>query len=97
MVLRLGGLGPRAQLQAGSGQHDGDRRTSAGISAAPPALSLFGAVTRGAKCPGTNTGKESSGDKLYLVDKKTKHVLVGPDESRARYSGTPSILQLCLE
>ena len=56
---------------------------SAGISAAPPALSLFDAVTRGAKCPPTNTGKESSGDKLYLVDKKTKHVLVGPDESRA--------------
>ena len=56
---------------------------SAGISAAPPALSLFDAVTRGAKCPRTNTGKESSGDKLYLVDKKTKHVLVGPDESRA--------------
>ena len=56
---------------------------SAGISAAPPALSLFDAVTRGAKCPRTNTGKESSGDKLYLVDKKTKHVVVGPDESRA--------------
>ena len=56
---------------------------SAGISAAPPALSLFDAVTRGSKCPRTNTGKESSGDKLYLVDKKTKHVLVGPDESRA--------------
>ena len=56
---------------------------SAGISVAPPALSLFDAVTRGVKCPRTNTGKESSGDKLYLVDKKTKHVLVGPDESRA--------------
>ena len=56
---------------------------SAGISAAPPALSLFDAVTRGAKCPRTNTGKESSGDKLYVVDKKTKHVLVGADESRA--------------
>src|SRR6266536_4570965 len=34
---------------------------SAGISAAPPALSLFDAITRGAKCPRTNTGKESSG------------------------------------
>ena len=30
VVLRLGGLGPRAQLQAGSGQHDGDRRTVRG-------------------------------------------------------------------
>jgi SecD/SecF fusion protein len=56
---------------------------SAGVSAAPPALSEFDAVMRGAKCPRTNTGKESSGDKLYLVNKKTKHVLVGPDESRA--------------
>src|SRR5512132_790524 len=56
---------------------------SAGISAAPPALSLFDAVTRGAKCPPTNTGKESSGDKLYLVDKKTKKVLAGPDETQS--------------
>jgi SecD/SecF fusion protein len=56
---------------------------SAGVSASPPALSEFDAVTRGAKCPRTNTGKESSGDKLYLVNNETKHVLVGPDESRA--------------
>ena len=56
---------------------------SAGISAAPPALSLFDAVTRGSKCPRTNTGKESSGDKFYLVDKEAKKVLAGPDESRA--------------
>jgi SecD/SecF fusion protein len=47
------------------------------------ALSLFDAVTRGAKCPGTNTGKESSADKLYLVDKKTKKVLLGPEETQA--------------
>ena len=39
------------------------------------ALSLFDAVTRGAKCPRTDTGRESSGDKLYLVDKKAKKVL----------------------
>jgi SecD/SecF fusion protein len=56
---------------------------SAGTEAIPPALSLYDAVTRGAKCPRTNTGKESSGDKLYLVDKASKRVLVGPDESRA--------------
>jgi SecD/SecF fusion protein len=52
----------------------------AGTDSIPPALSLFDAVTRGAKCPRANTGKESSGDKLYLVDKKAKKVLVGPDE-----------------
>jgi SecD/SecF fusion protein len=54
--------------------------TAAGTESIPPALSLFDAVTRGAKCPRTNTAKESSGDKLYLVDKKAKRVLVGPDE-----------------
>ncbi len=56
---------------------------SAGINAVPPALSEFDAITRAAKCPRTNTGKESSGDKYYLVNPKTKHVLVGPDETRA--------------
>ena len=52
-------------------------------SASHPALSLFSAVTRGVKCPRTNTRQGVLGDKLYLVDKKTKHVLVEPDESRA--------------
>jgi SecD/SecF fusion protein len=56
---------------------------SAGVSATPPALSEFDAVTRGAKCPRTNTGNESSKDKLYLVNTKTKHVLIGPDETQA--------------
>jgi SecD/SecF fusion protein len=56
---------------------------SAGISANPPALTQFDAVMRGSKCPRTNTGKESSGDKYYLVNPKTKRVLIGPDESRA--------------
>jgi SecD/SecF fusion protein len=55
----------------------------AGTAQIPPALSLYDAVTRGATCPRTNTGKESSGDKLYLVDKKAKRVLLGPEESRA--------------
>jgi SecD/SecF fusion protein len=56
---------------------------SAGTASIPPALSLFDAVTRGAKCPPTNTGKESSGDKFYLVDKERKQVLAGPDETQA--------------
>ena len=56
---------------------------SAGTAAIPPALSQFDAVTRAAECPRTDTGKESSGDKYYLVDKKAKKVLVGPDESMA--------------
>jgi SecD/SecF fusion protein len=47
------------------------------------ARSLFDAVTLGAKCPRTNTGKESSGDKLYLVDQKAKKVLAGPEENEA--------------
>ncbi len=47
------------------------------------ALSLFDAVTRGAKCPPTNTGKESAGDKYYLVDKQAKKVLAGPEASVA--------------
>ena len=55
--------------------------SSAGVASIPPAISLFDAVTRGAKCPRTNTGKESSGDKFYLVDKERKKVLAGPDES----------------
>src|SRR6476619_1021987 len=54
---------------------------AAGDASIPPALSLFDAVTRGAQCPRTNTGKESSGDKFYLVDKEAKKVLAGPDES----------------
>jgi len=55
--------------------------TAAGSGAG--ALSLFDAVTRGAKCPRTDTGRESSGDKLYLVDKKAKKVLAGPEEDQA--------------
>src|SRR5512133_4048373 len=58
-------------------------QVGAGTGVAPPALSQFDAVTRASKCERTNTGKEASGDKLYLVDKKAKKVLVGPDESRA--------------
>jgi SecD/SecF fusion protein len=42
------------------------------------ALSQYDAVTRAASCPRTDTGKESSGNKLYLVDKK---VLAGPEET----------------
>jgi SecD/SecF fusion protein len=56
---------------------------AAGDGSIPPALTLFDAVTRGAKCPRTNTGHESSGDKFYLVDKKNKRVLAGPDETQA--------------
>ena len=51
---------------------------AAGDASIPPALSLFDAVTRGAKCPRTNTGQESSGDKFYLVNKERKQVLAGP-------------------
>ncbi|MEA2277062.1 MAG: SecD/SecF fusion protein [Solirubrobacteraceae bacterium] len=46
------------------------------------ALSYFDAVTRGAKCPATNTGQESTGDKFYLVDQKAKRVIAGPDETQ---------------
>jgi SecD/SecF fusion protein len=44
------------------------------------AQSLFDAVTRASKCPRTDTGRESSGDKFYLVDQKAKKVLAGPEE-----------------
>ena len=47
------------------------------------AQSLFDAVTRASKCPRTDTGKESTGDKVYLVDEKAKRVLAGPDENAA--------------
>jgi SecD/SecF fusion protein len=59
----------------------------AGVTGGPAAgqagtaLSLFDAVTRGAKCPRTDTGKETSGDKFYLVDQKAKRVLAGPEEN----------------
>jgi SecD/SecF fusion protein len=56
---------------------------NAGTASVPPAMNLYTAVTRGARCPRTNTGKESSGDKFYLVDKKAKKVLAGPDETLA--------------
>ena len=56
---------------------------AAGEASIPPALSLFDAVTRAAKCPRTNTGKESSGDKFYLVNKERKRVLAGPDETQS--------------
>ena len=73
VVLRLGGQRPRAQLQARSAEPERDRRARRPATRSiPPALSLFDAVTRGAKCPRTNTGKESSGDKFYLVDKERK-------------------------
>jgi SecD/SecF fusion protein len=54
--------------------------TAAGSEAA--ALSQYDAVSRGAKCPRTDTGKESSGNKLYLVDQKAKKVLAGPEETQ---------------
>ena len=44
-------------------------------------MSYFDAVTRASKCQRTNTGKESTGDKYYLVDKQAKKVLAGPEES----------------
>ncbi|HEX7298184.1 MAG TPA: protein translocase subunit SecD [Solirubrobacteraceae bacterium] len=53
----------------------------AAAGSAAVALSQYDAVTRGAKCPRTDTGKESSADKLYLVDKKAKKVLAGPEEN----------------
>jgi SecD/SecF fusion protein len=63
----------------------GDQNVTGGPSAgnAQFALSLFDAVTRAAKCPRTDTGKESSGDKLYLVDQKAKKIQAGPEETLA--------------
>jgi SecD/SecF fusion protein len=72
-------LGPNCKTDPQNAQVTGG--TSAGVASIPPAISLFDAVTRGAKCPRTNTGKESSGDKFYLVDKERKRVLAGPDET----------------
>jgi SecD/SecF fusion protein len=72
-------LGPNCKTDPQNAQVTGG--TSAGVASIPPAISLFDAVTRGAKCPRTNTGKESSGDKYYLVDKERKKVLAGPDET----------------
>jgi SecD/SecF fusion protein len=72
-------LGPDCKTDPQNAQVTGGQ--SAGVASIPPAISLFDAVTRGAKCPRTNTGKESSGDKYYLVDKERKKVLAGPDET----------------
>jgi SecD/SecF fusion protein len=70
-------LGPDCKI------HPEDPQVTGGASAGSAAASLsqYDAVTRGAKCPRTDTGKESSGNKLYLVDKKAKKVLAGPEES----------------
>jgi SecD/SecF fusion protein len=64
--------------------HPDDVNVTGGPSAGSGvgAMSLFDAVTRGAKCPRTNTGKEPAGDKLYLVDQKAKKVLAGPEENQ---------------
>src|ERR671931_177911 len=59
-------------------QVTGGQAAGSGVGALP----LFDAVTRAAKCPRSNTGKESSGDKLYLVDKQAKKVLAGPEETQ---------------
>src|SRR6478735_10927543 len=62
-----------------------DPNVTGGASAGAETLGLsqFDAVTRAAtKCKATNTGKERAGTKYYLVDKKAKKVLAGPDESR---------------
>src|ERR671936_1527614 len=65
--------------------HPDDQQVTGGQAAGSGvgALSLFDAVTRGAKCPRTDTGRESSGNKLYLVDQKAKKVLAGPEEDQA--------------
>src|SRR6266545_5712241 len=64
--------------------HPGDPNVTGAASAGSGvgATSLFDAVTRGAKCPRTSTGKEPSGDKRYLVDQKAKKVLAGPEENQ---------------
>jgi SecD/SecF fusion protein len=74
-------LGPNCKPDPSNASITGGQ--AAGDASIPPALSLFDAVTRGSNCPRTNTGKESSGDKFYLVDKERKRVLAGPDESQA--------------
>src|SRR5690349_12985304 len=63
-----------------------DQQVTGGPSAGNEAtgLSYYDAVTRAAtKCKATNTGKERSGTKYYLVDQKAKKVLAGPDETQA--------------
>src|SRR6476661_1320993 len=63
-----------------------DPNVTGGASAGAESLGLsqFDAITRAStKCKATNTGKERAGTKYYLVDKKAKKVLAGPDESRA--------------
>jgi SecD/SecF fusion protein len=74
-------LGPNCKADPSNPSISGGQ--TAGDASIPPALSLFDAVTRAAKCPRTNTGKESSGDKFYLVDKERKQVLAGPDETQS--------------
>jgi SecD/SecF fusion protein len=69
-------LGPNCKPDPGNANVTGG--PSAGDAAA---LSLFNAVTRGAKCTRTSTGQESSGNKLYLVDQTAKRVLAGPEEN----------------
>jgi SecD/SecF fusion protein len=62
-----------------------DQQITGGPSAGSEAtaLSYFDAVTRASKCKPTDTGKERSGTKYYLVDQKAKKVLAGPDETKA--------------
>jgi SecD/SecF fusion protein len=74
-------LGPNCKADPSNASINGGQ--AAGDASIPPALSLFDAVTRAAKCPRTNTGKESSGDKFYLVNKERKRVLAGPDETQS--------------
>jgi SecD/SecF fusion protein len=53
---------------------------SAGSTAA--ALSQYDAVTRAAQCAPSDRGNETTTGSLYVVNDKTKRVLVGPEEDR---------------
>jgi SecD/SecF fusion protein len=70
-------LGPNCKPAATNPNVTGGQ--AAGTAGA--ATDLFTAVTNASKCPRTNTGKESTGDKYYLVDKQAKKVLAGPEET----------------
>ncbi len=72
-------LGPNCKPQPTDATVTGG--TAAGRGAG--AVSQYDAVARAAKCPATDTGKETTTGQYYLVNDKTKMVLAGPQEMKA--------------
>ena len=72
-------LGPNCKPKPGDATVTGGASAGSGQGA----ITQYEAVMRAAKCPKTDTGKETTTGAYYLVNDKTKQVLAGPQETKA--------------